>query len=102
MLRQPDNSLSNRFIGAATVKTSALVVYEAVLGLVRAQTISTADAELAVGNFLSAADAEIIPITPEIGRGAIAAFERFGRGRHPARLNMGDCFAYDCARSLDV
>lgn len=25
---------------------------------------------------------------------AEAAFERFGKGRHPAALNMGDCFAY--------
>ena len=96
------SELSGRLIGAATVKTSALAVYEAVLGLARAQTISTADAQLAVGNFLSAADTEIIPITQEIGRGAITAFERFGRGRHPAGLNMGDCFAYGCARSLDV
>ena len=94
--------LSDRFIGAATVKTSALAIYEAVLGLARAQTISAADAELAVGNFLSAADAEIIPITREIGRGAVEAFKRYGRGRHPAGLNMGDCFAYACARSLDV
>jgi ribonuclease VapC len=28
---------------------------------------------------------------------AIQAFERFGKGRHPAQLNMGDCFAYTCA-----
>ena len=96
------SELSNRFIGVVTLKTSALAVYEAVLGLARAKTISTADAELAVGNFLSAADAEIIPITAEIGRGAIQAFERFGRGRHPAQLSMGDCFAYACARALDV
>src|SRR5260370_14527364 len=96
------SELSSRFIGAATVKTSALAVYEAVLGLARAQTISTADAELAVGNFLSAADAEIVPISAEIGQGAIAAFERFGPGRHPAPLTMGDCLAYACARSLDA
>jgi ribonuclease VapC len=28
--------------------------------------------------------------------------ERFGKGRHPARLNMGDCFAYACARAHGV
>ncbi|MCW2286294.1 ribonuclease VapC [Rhodoblastus acidophilus] len=28
---------------------------------------------------------------------AEAAYERFGRGRHPAGLNMGDCFAYAVA-----
>jgi ribonuclease VapC len=26
------------------------------------------------------------------------AFQRFGRGRHPARLNFGDCFAYALAK----
>ena len=29
------------------------------------------------------------------------ALERFGRGRHPARLNFGDCFSYALARALD-
>ena len=27
------------------------------------------------------------------------AYAQFGRGRHPAALNMGDCFAYACAKS---
>jgi ribonuclease VapC len=30
-------------------------------------------------------------------RAAENAFERFGRGRHPAALNMGDCFSYAVA-----
>ncbi|MGT2479980.1 type II toxin-antitoxin system VapC family toxin [Methylobacterium oryzae CBMB20] len=29
---------------------------------------------------------------------ALAAHARYGKGRHPARLNLGDCFAYACAR----
>ncbi len=41
---------------------------------------------------------EILPITAEIGDLALDAFDRYGKGRHPARLNMGDCFAYACAR----
>lgn len=31
-------------------------------------------------------------------REAVAAFGRFGRGRHPARLNFGDCLTYAVAR----
>jgi ribonuclease VapC len=27
---------------------------------------------------------------------------RYGKGRHPARLNMGDCFAYACAKTNDA
>jgi ribonuclease VapC len=30
---------------------------------------------------------------------AQSAFRRFGKGRHKAALNMGDCFAYALARS---
>jgi ribonuclease VapC len=30
------------------------------------------------------------------------AFRRYGRGRHPAKLNMGDCFAYALAKTLDA
>lgn len=31
-------------------------------------------------------------------REAMSAFARFGKGRHPAGLNMGDCFSYASAR----
>ena len=30
---------------------------------------------------------------------ALDAFQRFGKGHHPASLNMGDCFAYACAKT---
>ncbi|HEX4080883.1 MAG TPA: type II toxin-antitoxin system VapC family toxin [Rhizomicrobium sp.] len=41
-------------------------------------------------------------IDQALARGAIDAFERFGKGRHPAGLNFGDCFAYALAKSLDA
>jgi ribonuclease VapC len=83
-------------------RTSAVALYEAILGLARSRRLSVGEAANAVDQFLDRTGAEIIPITGEIGRVAIEAFEHFGRGRHPARLNMGDCFAYACARALDV
>ena len=33
---------------------------------------------------------------------AIDAYARYGKGRHPAALNFGDCFAYACAKHFDV
>lgn len=33
---------------------------------------------------------------------AFDAYRRFGKGSHPASLNLGDCAAYALARSLDV
>ena len=33
---------------------------------------------------------------------ALAAFARYGKGRHPAALNFGDCCAYALAKSMNV
>lgn len=33
---------------------------------------------------------------------ALRAYLRYGKGRHPARLNLGDCFAYALAKALDA
>jgi ribonuclease VapC len=39
------------------------------------------------------------PVTPEQARIARDAYRDFGRGSgHPARLNLGDCFAYALAK----
>ena len=92
-------NLAARVTQADRLFTSPLAIYEAVLGLARSRNMAIDDAQTAVSDFLTDSRAEI---TEEVGRDAIRAFDRFGRGRHPARLNMGDCFAYACARSLAV
>jgi ribonuclease VapC len=43
---------------------------------------------------------ELVPVDVEQARAARAAYSRFGKGRHPAVLNFGDCFAYALARVL--
>ena len=40
---------------------------------------------------------EVIPFTEEHSRVALGAFLKFGKGRHPAALNFGDCLAYATA-----
>ena len=52
--------------------------------------------------FLAEAGTITMAIDVELGQAAIDAFERFGKGRHPAALNLGDCFAYACAQRLSV
>lgn len=44
----------------------------------------------------------IEPVTAGDAWLAAEAYRRFGRGRHRAKLNYGDCFAYALARSLDA
>jgi ribonuclease VapC len=41
---------------------------------------------------------EIVPFTESQARLARDAFKRYGKGRHPAQLNFGDCMAYALAK----
>src|SRR4051794_10202033 len=43
---------------------------------------------------------EIIPVTREHAELARTAYRQFGKGRHPAGLNFGDCFSYALARAF--
>ncbi len=42
---------------------------------------------------------EIVPFTAEHAALAREGWRRYGKGRHPAGLNMGDCFAYALAKA---
>jgi ribonuclease VapC len=45
---------------------------------------------------------EIVDVTLDQAGAAIRAFLQFGNGRHRARLNLADCFAYALAKSRGV
>ncbi len=42
---------------------------------------------------------EVVPLSDDQAKLAIEAFRRFGKGRHPAGLNFGDCFSYALAKA---
>jgi ribonuclease VapC len=54
----------------------------------------------ALDRFLERGDIEVMPVDVEQARYAREAFMRFGKGRHPAGLNFGDCFSYALAKVL--
>jgi ribonuclease VapC len=45
---------------------------------------------------------EVVAQDAELTEAARAAFLRYGRGRHPAALNLGDCASYALAKHHDV
>ena len=49
---------------------------------------------------IESAGVEVVAVDLAQARLARRAFARFGKGRHPAGLNYGDCFAYALARQL--
>lgn len=65
------------------------IVIEARLGI---------DGEAVLDRFLTDFEVTRIPFGEHHWREALAAYRRYGRSRHPAALNYGDCIAYATAR----
>jgi ribonuclease VapC len=82
---------ATRLISAATVVEASLVL----LG----RRGEAGDATL--DRFLAAIGARIVPVGDEHVVLARDAALRFGRGRHPAALNFGDCFSYALSIAFD-
>jgi ribonuclease VapC len=76
-----------RLMSAATVLEAAMVI-EARLG-------EPGGSELDL--WLHKAGIEIVAVEPEHADQARRAWRRYGKGRHPAGLNFGDCFSYALA-----
>lgn len=97
------DALLARLEVARAPSASPVAVYETVLALMRERGLSRVVAEQKVRAFFATTGIEVVAITDEIGRAALDAFDHYGKGRgHPARLNMGDCFAYGAAMTLGV
>ncbi|MBA3364226.1 MAG: type II toxin-antitoxin system VapC family toxin [Actinobacteria bacterium] len=78
-------------IGAPTLAETG-VVLTAKLG-VGARTL--------LARFLGELTAEVVPFGEEHWPVAVDAYRRFGKGRHAAALNFGDCLTYATARLAD-
>lgn len=94
--------LADRLAAASQRYTSAIAIFETVAAVVRVRTFSVDEARTIVTRFLDLAEVVLQPIGWNEAEAAMTAFERFGKGRHSAALNMGDCFAYGCAKALGV
>lgn len=77
-------SETERLVSAATVVEAALVLI--------GRYGDVGDAQL--DRFLRGIGAEVVPVGEEQATLARDAALRFGKGRHPAALNYGDCFSY--------
>ena len=82
--------------------TSPIAVFETVLAVARKRASSLQETERDVIEFAEEAASTVDEVTQRDCEAALQAFFRFGKGRHPAGLNMGDCFAYACAKIRNV
>ncbi|MFN9629417.1 MAG: type II toxin-antitoxin system VapC family toxin [Cyanobacteriota bacterium] len=96
---EPERRTFNALIVAAKrcSLSAATLVELSIVVLARFGAEGQADLEL----FLRTAQVEIVNFNPEQAELARTAFARYGKGRHRAGLNLGDCFSYALARFLD-
>jgi ribonuclease VapC len=89
--------LVDRILESDEVRVGAPTLVEAGLVLSgRRRSPSTGDVE----GLIRELGVTVVPFGEAEWRLAVDAFARFGRGRHPAALNFGDCLAYATAASL--
>ena len=94
---EPEAGAFNQLLAdMPSVAISAATLVE--LGLVSESRAGSAAAE-EVEALIARADIAVIPFTAEHARIARDGWRRFGKGRHPAALNLGDCFAYALAKA---
>ncbi|WP_375397929.1 type II toxin-antitoxin system VapC family toxin [uncultured Sphingomonas sp.] len=78
---------------------SAMTYWEAVSALCWSYKLDAPAARHRIVEVLAPMPIRLVTIGAVEADLALEAYERYGKGRHPARLNLGDCFAYACAKA---
>jgi ribonuclease VapC len=81
-------------VNAAAVLVSTPTVLETAIILRRKYPV---DPRLSLARDLKSFGIQIVPLNEDHSDVAIQAFLRYGKGRHPAGLNFGDCLSYAVA-----
>jgi ribonuclease VapC len=80
---------SSRLISAATILEAGMVI--------EGRRGGGAGREFDL--FVVRAQIKIVPVDAELADLARSAWRKYGKGRHPAALNFGDCFSYALAKA---
>lgn len=98
LLDEPERRQFNEAIEAAEsrVMSAAIFVEASIVIETRFGAEGLRDLDL----FIQRAGIEIVAVDSEQAHAARRAYSRFGKGRHQAGLNFGDCFSYALATVL--
>ena len=96
LLEEPEvDRLLERIEQADLVAVGTPILVEA--GLVLGHRLGT-DPRALLGRFIQEFSVFVLPFAEHHWLEAIGAYRRFGKGRHPAALNFGDCMSYAIAQ----
>jgi len=95
---EPEEESFKRVLALATVRYMSPINWWEVA--INAEKAGRSDMS-AFDKFCKRLDLKIVPVDEGLMRLAHQSWRRYGKGQHPARLNLGDCFAYALAKSLN-
>jgi ribonuclease VapC len=96
--KEPERQIFTNIIAAKIASAiSAVTFYEA--SIVAAGKIGDTRAAHRVDQFVREMRIEIVPSTVDDALAAREAYFRYGRGYHPAGLNLADCYVYALAKT---
>jgi ribonuclease VapC len=98
MQNEPERRMFNEAIEAAETRSLSAASFVETSMIIESRYGSDGMRDLDL--FIAKARIELIAVDVEQAHFARQAFRQFGKGRHPAGLNFGDCFSYALARSL--
>jgi ribonuclease VapC len=97
LLREADAALFDKVLVDAEARLMSAVTRVELSFVIEGRKRQAGRAD--VERLLDETDIDIAAVTPQQAELAIEAFRRYGKGRHPAALNIGDCFAYALAKA---
>jgi len=98
LLGEPERRAMTKALGQADEKRISAVNF--VEASVVIETRKGAAGLLEFDRLIELSGIEIAAVDERLAREARTAYRHFGKGRHAARLNLGDCFAYALAKVL--
>lgn len=103
LTREPGaDELVSRIEQAHRRVTSPMAIWETAVAVARILGLTPRIACAEVLDYLEIADIELRDVPADTAVSAVDAFHSYGKGRHKAGLNFGDCFAYACARHFGM
>ena len=79
--------------------TSGIAQWETIRALTRTSDVTPDEAARELNELLLRFRIDTVQIGAGEAEIAVEAHRLYGKGNHDARLNMGDCFAYACAKA---
>lgn len=96
---EPERRKFNEAIEAAETRSMSTASFLEISMIVESRY--GADGVRDLDLLIAKAKVSLVPVDEDQAHLARQGFQKFGKGRHPAGLNYGDCFSYALARSLE-